>query len=494
MRISISMRRLLSGGLALFLAGPAAAFAHASEGQLGLFLLSLVAGVLLPPLLLAAAFHYLPPWLPATPPAEGEAPPPPTGVRTSTGVVFVVALLVWCALIMAFFAQRWLQQRRSSEQHVAQRQQESRDLDQAWQQLPLRVAACAGDLAGVRALMAAPAAAKPVHELDEKVRLARECAIERPQPEVLGLLLDDAVYRDAERPGGAEAIAKLVFQTLDLELLSALMHKRQDGQLPLSDSSALRLWQQVLLESHQRSPEQKLAWLRALRAQGLDLRQGDAAGMSLLQLAFETQAAPLIEYALSLGSDPYASRSYRVDVKMPRGQARGAQAGDAPEIRVESYSWSPLQSWTLRKFGFVERAEDRRRLPPLSEAEIAAIERQLRPLQPQEAALRRGSYALRTEMPDGGAALLAHMLERGVQLDIADAAGQGLIQADKTYTPQLLAVLAGLSDAQLQQLNCPVHARSSLQLRADVANNQALLAVLAGRTLRRCAANGKAGA
>lgn len=61
-----------------------------------------------------------------------------------------------------------------------------------------------------------------------------------------------------------------------------------------------------------------------------------------------------------------------------------------------------------------------------------------------------------------------------------------------TYTPQLLAVLAGLSDAQLQQLNCPLRAASSVQVRADVANNPGLLAVLAGRTSRLCRPAGNA--
>ena len=476
--------RLAVAGVSLSLAGPAWAFAHASEGQLLLLLLAVLAGVFLPPLLIAAASPTIQSWI-----AQGlrdnarAADQPLRGPWLGRAAVFVLALVVWGALISGFIYERLQRDRLSAERHVAQRKQEEQFANQAWQQQPLRVAACADTKAALEALMSVPTPPpRPVYTLDLKLRVAKECAIDRPHPEILSLLLNDAIYAD-EQSGGAGAITSAVFRSMNPDLLLVLAKK----QLPLWSGARQALWQEVLRELQEKNLPLKLDGLRALEALGVNLKMEDKSGQDLLRFAVETQAADVIEFALDLGLSPDVTTRLLINVRLPKPDGSLPGPSERQPTVTEVSNWSTLQSWTLRRFGHASTERSGFKPPPLSEAEIASIDKRMRPLTPDEAALRHREFTLNTHAPDGGAALFSHMLLRGVALDRADAAGRGLFSATMDYSGPLLAVLAGLSDAEIQRINCPTQARVSLRDQAAAARNQPLLSLLDARLLRRCA-------
>ncbi|MCV2421175.1 hypothetical protein [Paucibacter sp. DJ2R-2] len=477
--------RLAVAGVTLSLAGPAWAFAHASEGQLLLLLLAVLAGVFLPPLLIAAASPTIQSWIAqGLRDNAGAADQPLRGPWLGRGAVFILALVVWGALISGFIYERLQRDRLSAERHVAQRKQEEQFANQAWQQQTLRVAACADTKAALEALMSVPTPPpRPVYTLDVKLRVAKECAIERPHPEILALLLDDSSYAE-EHSGGPAAITSAVFRSMNPDLLAVLARK----QLPLSADARQTLWQEALRELQEKNTPLKLDGLRALQAQGVNLKLDGPSGQDLLRFAVETQAADVIEFALDLGLSPDVTTRLLINVRLPKPDGSLPGPSERQPTVTEVSNWSTLQSWTLRRFGHDSTERFGFKPPPLSEAEIASIDKRMRPLTPEEAALRRREFTLNTKAPDGGAALFAYMLQRGVALDTADAAGHGLFSAKMDYSAPLLAVLAGLSDEELQRINCPTQARVSLRAQAAAAQNQALLRLLDARPLRRCAA------
>lgn len=462
---------------------PACAGGDASEGSLFLLLLLMLGILIVPPLLLAL---IVPLFVPSKDQAKHKVASESQKASTRSGLiakVFVFALLIWGFSLYAYYQFRtWhtaKQEKQGSEQLLSA---ELAD-DLMWKNTPLRVAACRADLASLRNLVSSEQ--KEV-DLDLKLKVAKECAVGREQAEVLAVLLDDPIYHSEDNLKAILAISEAVFDSMDIQLLAVLLQKKTH----LPKERLHEFYLAALLKNDTKTPEQKLLWLKALSENGVDLNYISSSGSSLLRVAFETQAAPIIHYALDQGNDPYAAVVKTVNVIIEK---RIESSGGITTLeKTEQFSWSALQSWTLRRFGYTWPQQKKRniKIPILNEEEILAINRRLRELTSDESNLRFQNFQLRTDTPDGGASLFAYMLERGVKLDIADASGKGLLSARMPYSDQLIAVLTKLEDKQLQQLICPRvqlgTSSASLIDEARKSHNQVLITFLENRQLRRC--------
>ncbi|MFZ6799521.1 hypothetical protein [Undibacterium sp. Di24W] len=454
----------------------------ASEGSLFLLLLLMLGILIVPPLLLAL---IAPLFVPRKDQARYTVASESQKDTTTSGLiakVFVFALLIWGFSLYAYYQFRTWHNAKQDKQGTEQSQTAAVADDLMWKNTPLRIAACRADLASLRNLVNQE---QKYTELDLKIKVAKECAVGREQAKVLEILLDDPIYHSEDNLSGPLAISEAVFDSMDVQLLQVLLQKKT--RLPKERLHELYLT--TLIKNDTKTPEQKLLWLNALSQNGINLNYVSSSGSSLLRVAFETQAAPIIHYALDKKIDPYAGVIKTVNVIIEK---RIESSGATTLEKTEQFSWSPLQSWTLRRFGYTwpKQKEQNRKIPVLSEQEVVAINRRLRELTPDESTLRLQTFQLRTDTPDGGASLFAYMLERGVRLDIADASGKGLLSAQIPYSDQLITVLAKLEDRQLQKLVCPLTQLGtppvSLIDEAKKYHNQALITFLESRQLKRC--------
>nr|WP_314860952.1 hypothetical protein [uncultured Undibacterium sp.] len=469
-------------GLCLMIS-PASAGGDASEGSLFLLMLLMLGILIVPPFLLAL---IAPLFAPRKDQAKHTVANESQKNTTASGLiakVFVFALLIWGFSLFAYYQFRTWHNAKQDKQRTEQLQAAAVADDLMWKNTPLRIAACRADLGSLRNLVNQE---KKATELDLKLKVAKECAVGREQAEVLAVLLDDPIYHSEDNLGGILAISEAVFDSMDVQLLQVLLQKKT----PLPKERLHEFYLATLLKNDTKTPEQKLLWLRALSENGIDLNYVSSSGSSLLRVAFETQAAPIIHYALDRGIDPYAAVIKTVNVNI---QKRIKGVGITTLEKTEQFSWSPLQSWTLRKYGYTwpQQKDRNRKIPVLSEQEVVAVNRRLRDLTPTEASLGFQNFKLRTDTPDGGASLFAYMLERGVKLDIADASGKGLLSAYMPYSEQLMGVLAKLEDKQLQQLICPsvqlgTRPVSLIDEARETHNNKELITFLESRQLKRC--------
>nr|WP_315484402.1 hypothetical protein [uncultured Undibacterium sp.] len=463
---------------------PAFAGGDASEGSLFLLMLLMLVILIVPPFLLAL---IAPLFAPRKDQAKHTVANESQKNTTASGLiakVFVFALLIWGFSLFAYYQFRTWQNAKQDKQRTEQLQAAAVADDLMWKNTPLRIAACRADLGSLRNLVNQE---KKATELDLKLKVAKECAVGREQAEVLAVLLDDPIYHSEDNLGGILAISEAVFDSMDVQLLQVLLQKKTH----LPKERLHEFYLATLLKNDTKTPEQKLLWLRALSENGIDLNYVSSSGSSLLRVAFETQAAPIIHYALDRGIDPYAAVVNNVSVTIER-RIKNSNNSTILE-KSERFSWSPLQSWTLRRFGYTwpKQWEHREKIPLLSEQEVMAINRRLRDLTPAEASLGFEDFRLRTNTPDGGASLFAYMLERGVKLDIADAFGKSLLSAYMPYSEQLMGVLAKLEDKQLQQLICPsvqlgTRPVSLIDEARETHNNKELITFLESRQLKRC--------
>lgn len=328
--------------------------------------------------------------------------------------------------------------------------------EERWQNNGARQAACAGNL---------PLLKRELNygnwDTDSKLRLFRECALATHNPAVLSVLLED--LRKQEGGSGAEAHCPFLdatMQTLDVKLIEVFTE--QDLSLACSQTP----WWNPLIYAEKLDSETIIPWLYFLANHGINLAEVRGSE-SLLVFALENGDARLINFALDLGIDPFSSPS-------------------------KSSPWTPLQSWTLRRFGIRPTSYLQSRTNKLTSNEIASIQHRLRELNASEANLvltegRRFSDWQLAE--DGGASLFRYVMKQGASLDWPSETGQGMLRGNTPISAPLYEVLNQLSDKQLQLLACPRNinseGRHSLYAEASKANNQVLIELLERRKLQR---------
>jgi hypothetical protein len=339
----------------------------------------------------------------------------------AAGIWIAAGLLIVVGNVMFLSSKAKL---RSSEEQKQQMEEV-----ESWQKNALRIAACGHDLPGVRRELENAQVGE-----DVKRRVFDECAVPQANAEVLEIFLDDLLKRPSTDGKQKHCVYLLdIFEnSLNVKLLEAFAERKLTLNCDFGKES---MWWLTIKRSPTLPSEQLLLWLHYLQRHEVDLARSNG-GESLLTFAFDNLDAQLIQFALDLGIDPY-------------------------QPSADENSWSPLQIWTLRRFGFRPTGLLRSPTIRLKAQDVAAIQSRLRELTPKEANFQMGNgrrFDSWVQTPDGGdgAALFRYVIQKGARIDLPDNIGMGMINGAMKVTPDFLSALDELTNEQLQLLACPL--------------------------------------
>jgi hypothetical protein len=324
---------------------------------------------------------------------------------------------------------------------------------------------CAGDEAGVRAVLAMGA---PKASVWPKLS---PCTVEQPRGELFSLLMPYA-YAQSQGHGEASRYCGLLAQlhnTGNLSYLSRLAALKLPLVCEADRYGEAEVWRNGFdprmpsPRSGPRKPARELTdatqleWLTLMKAQGLPICKPAANGSTLLQFSVLHRSAAVIEFLLDAGCDPHAPPPAKPVLD---GGNSGLPA------RAEMQPILPVAGWTLRRF----RTPDSRSTSPIDPERVAAITRRMGNLRADEingVAPSRNAPFLMAFRADvlRNPALLHHLVQHGARLDATDAYGtswfEGVADDSALGDPRdkprerPFAMLDALSDAQMRELIRP---------------------------------------
>jgi len=329
-----------------------------------------------------------------------------------------------------------------------------------WQKNFLRSAACEGEHERF-----AKELTYSRHEQVSKQRTLEECIIPRASVTDLRALLADLQERD-DSPNAYCAYLNPVLASLDTSLMEVFVEQHlpltcksqhyPPEQLNYDAEHEPPSWWDVFARREKIPAEQLLPALRYLQAHEVDMKR-IVAGRSLLSLAVESSNVAAIEFALELGMDPHDGL----------------------------YKWdglSPAETWVLQSFSLGNSESysiaARQRLQPRLGVMTAAQAEML---------ARKLHKKVNLEMlAHGGADMLAYLLRSGASMRRLNEGGN-LLFGNTPMSPELLAALDQLNDAQLADFICPeadeYNRVYSLFSEARSAENKPLIAFLQKRNM-----------
>ena len=334
--------------------------------------------------------------------------------------------------------------------------------ERKWQSSSFRAAACGTDHALFEKELHSG-----VYDKTYKQRALKDCLI--PKSDVAGLrsiLLDLSpkdqgktttfAYCDYLRPVLVSLDVRLieVFVEQNLSLNCQLTAFLAEQPRKLAENEEPSWWD--MLGKSTAPGGIILTALKYLQAHGVDLKR-HVDGRSLLLLAVEHENFAAIHFALDLGLDPNERNFYGRDL-------------------------SPAQTWVLQRFRDVNK-------PSRSTAEWQSVQARLGEMTPRQAefmALKLHRKVNLDMLANGGADMLAYLIQRGASLRKLNRNGS-LIFGNTRLSPEVLAVLNQLSDTQLAEFICAEHDKEGdaypLFAKAIEEKNQPLITLLTQRKM-----------
>lgn len=320
-----------------------------------------------------------------------------------------------------------------------------RESDQ-YQKLPLRRAACANDLAGVRTLLAKPLDSLSARNLGDVVI---ECTLSinakvPPGDEMLKIMLPVLYARYVAGPPRIPSAKEPlkdpdycgVLESLIGDLNAAKLRVVKSMGLPLhcrDGASHMGLYRIIgMRDSYQSRRAEFDEVMRLIGGKEGPIGQAsEVPGRSFLDSVVETHDPVFIIAALEAGIDP----------------GRPEQQTGIPAVL----------RWHARKFD-----KSVKRWPgehTLEAGDIAAVEQLMRPPTAAEF-VGSGVSILRyfdhfQQQDDGGAAYFRDLRERGVDLGLTTGGDEGILGYHRDIAPALLAELERLSPAELERMAYP---------------------------------------
>ncbi|MBI3728665.1 MAG: hypothetical protein HY254_10105 [Burkholderiales bacterium] len=302
----------------------------------------------------------------------------------------------------------------------------AQDEQDAWQRNLLRISACDGDRAVLKTELASGK-----YDITVKERVLTECVLPKADAIAMRAMLIDLQTQDKDAKAHC-AYLDPVLQRLDTGLLDVFVEQKLSLTCPsktfsyaVEANKTAPSWWDVVDSKRNSDTEQLLTTLRYLQAHGVDMKIV-VVGRSLLSLAMESSKTELILFALDAGVDPYT-------------------------IPAESNMLSPLQIWTLQRFSYAD-------LDTYGEVDRKRIQSRLREMNGKEADTLAHKLSSRSGLEtakDGGAGLLAYLIQSGANLRQLNRDGNGILPGYSKVPSALLAVLNKLNDQQLLDLICP---------------------------------------
>lgn len=336
--------------------------------------------------------------------------------------------------------------------------QQAQAESEAWQNNPLRFSACEGDSATLKIELASD-----VHDQATRQRVLEECVLPRADAVSLQAMLLDLQARNTE-PRAYCTYLNLAMLRMDTSLLDVFIEQKLSLACPsdvysyASDATTFApSWWDLVSQQRNADTVQLLKTLHYLQAHGVNMKvvMNDR---SLMSMAMESSKPELILFALDAGADPYLH----------------------PE---ETSALSPLETWTLQRFSFVE-------VGTYSDADRQSIQARLRDMTDKEADRLAHKLANRGGLDharDGGAGLLAYLIKSGASLRSMNRGGGGAFSAYTRLTPALLEVINKLNDQQLLEFICPEPGQNNdvYSVYADAINidNKELISFLKQRNM-----------
>ncbi|MFZ6778865.1 hypothetical protein ACO0LD_18730 [Undibacterium sp. Ji83W] len=326
-----------------------------------------------------------------------------------------------------------------------------------WQRNLLRISACDGDRAVLETELASGR-----HDFETKKRVLEECVLPKADAIAMRAMLTDLLAQNA----GDNAYCSYlnpVLQRMDTGLLDVFLEQKLSLTCPSTRYAYAGIaknapsWWEIFPDGQAADADQLLNTLRYLQAHGVEMKMV-VDGRSLLSLAMLSGKAELILYALDAGVDPYA-------------------------IPADTSMLSPQQSWTLQRFSFPD-------MGTYTEADKKRIQSRLRDMNGKEAESLAHRLRIKGGLEsatDGGAGLLAYLIQSGANLRRLNQDGNGVMSAYTHVSPAVVEVLNKLSDQQLKDFICPEAGEydDGYQLYAEAINgdNQPLVNLLKQRNM-----------
>lgn len=367
-------------------------------------------------------------------------------------------LLVFPACMAGSMATSYVMHEISQSKKNHEIAQASQDEQDAWQRNLLRISACDGDRAVLETELSSG-----THDMETKKRVLEECVLPKADAIAMRAMLTDLLAQNAADNAYCSYLNPALLR-MDTGLLDVFVEQKLSLTCSSSaysyetDSTKIApTWWDMFHGGQAADADQLLGTLRYLQAHGVDMKVV-VKGRSLLSLAMESNKAELILFALDAGVDPYV-------------------------IPADTNMLSPLQSWTLQRFSYPDTGT-------YNEADKKRIQSRLREMNGKEAESLAHKLSIKGGLEsasDGGAGLLAYLIQSGANLRRLNQDGNGVMSAYTRVSPAVIAVLNKLSDQQLKDFICPEAGEygDGYQLYAEAINgdNQPLVSLLKQRNM-----------